>query len=145
MPNPHPFLTHFPIALLTVGFCFELAAVLRRGAEFSRFGWWNQLLGTIGLAATVVTGLLAEARTTIGPEAQHAFETHEQLAFFSATVFAILLFWRISCRTRLPEKNGRLFLLLFGAGIIALWAGAWYGGDIVYTFGVGVGGARGPG
>jgi uncharacterized membrane protein len=145
MPNPHPFFTHFPIALLTVGFFFDLAAWRRRGGEYARYGWWNQLLGTVGLAGTVVTGLLAEGRTLIGPGARQAFEAHEQLAFVSAGVFAILLFWRIASRTNVPEKHGWVFLLLYGCGIVALCAGALYGGEIVYHFGVGVSGVPGSG
>jgi uncharacterized membrane protein len=142
MPNPHPFLTHFPIALLLVGFIFDLASRRWTGGELARYGWWNQLLGTVGLAGTIVTGLLAEAGTVIPPDARSAFEVHEQLAFAAAAIFALLFFWRIASRTSLPGRNAWVFLLLYGAGIVVLCAGALYGGEIVYHFGVGV---RGPG
>jgi uncharacterized membrane protein len=145
MPNPHPFLTHFPIALLLFGFIFDLASRRWTDKEFARYGWWNQLLGTVGLAGTIVTGLLAEARTVIPPGARPSFEAHEQLAFASAAIFALLLFWRIASRTSIPPKNAWVFLLLYGVGIIVLCAGALYGGEIVYRFGVGVSGVRGPG
>lgn len=145
MPNPHPFFTHFPLALLTVGFFVDLAAVIGRKPDWSRYGWWNQVLGTIGLAGTVVTGLVAEAHVVINPEARSTFEIHEQLAFCSAALFAVLLFWRISSRAVVPRKHEVAFLLLYGAGIVALAAGALYGGEIVYTFGVGVRSIRGPG
>jgi uncharacterized membrane protein len=144
MPNPHPFLTHFPIALLVVGFFCDLAARRWTGGECSRYGWWNQLLGTAGLAGTIVTGLLAEARTVIPLEARPSFEAHEQFAFAAAAIFALLLFWRIASRTSVPAKNAWVFLLLYGAGIIVLCAGALYGGEIVYQFGIGVSGLRGP-
>ena len=145
MPNPHPFLTHFPIALLAVGFFFDLIGRYRAQGELSRYGWWNQLLGTAGLAATIVSGLLAEGTTVIGPEARRAFEAHEQIAFAAAVLFTLLLFWRIASRTAVPPKNGWVFLLLYGAGIIILCAGALYGGEMVYHLGVGVSGVRGPG
>jgi uncharacterized membrane protein len=31
-----------------------------------------------------------------------------------------------------------LFLVIFTGGVLAIWAGAWYGGEMVYRFGAGV-------
>jgi uncharacterized membrane protein len=138
MPNFHPFLIHFPIALLTLSLAAECAALAFGNNEFSRVGWWSQAAGTIALAGAAVTGVLAGDSVRIPVAAKPYLEMHQQIAFVAATVFAILLFWRIASRTRRPADHDALFLLVFAAGVIAMWAGAWYGGEMVYRFGTGV-------
>ena len=138
MPNLHPFLTHFPIALLSLSIVSECAARILNREEFSRVGWWTQLAGTIGLAAAAVTGTLAGQSVEVVPAGKPYLEMHQEIAFVTLTVFAILLFWRIASRTKRPPGHDMLFLVIFTGGVLALWAGAWYGGEMVYRFGAGV-------
>lgn len=138
MPNPHPFLVHFPIALLTMGFFFDLLAALRANNELERVGWWMQLTGTAGLALTVASGVLAGSTVVISQGAKEYFEIHEELAFFVASLFSLLLLWRIAQKSRVPQRYRLIYLGLFAIGIIAMLAGAWIGGEMVYRFAVGV-------
>jgi uncharacterized membrane protein len=138
MPNLHPFLTHFPIALLSLSIVCECAALLLNRDEFSRVGWWTQLAGTIGLAAAAVTGMLAGQSVGIAPAGKPYLEMHQEIALVASTVFAVLLFWRIASRTKRPPGHDMLFLVIFTGGVLAIWAGAWYGGEMVYRFGAGV-------
>jgi uncharacterized membrane protein len=138
MPNLHPFLTHFPIALLSLSFVFECAGILLKRDEFSRVGWWTQLAGTIGLAAAAGTGMLAGQSVVLAPAGREYLDVHQELAFVAATVFAVLLFWRIASGTKRPAGRDMLFLAIFAGGLLAIWAGAWYGGEMVYRFGAGV-------
>jgi uncharacterized membrane protein len=138
MPNIHPFLTHFPIALLSLSIVCEYAALFLKRDEFSTVGWWTQLAGTIGLAAAAGTGMLAGQSVEIPPAGKPYLEIHQELAFVAATAFAALLFWRIASKTKRPPRHDMLFLLIFTGGVLALWGGAWYGGEMVYRFGVGV-------
>ena len=139
MPNFHPLVVHFPIAILTVSILFDLMAKLLKREEFSRVGWWTQLAGSLGLGGAVISGLLAEKSINIPDAARGYFETHEQIAFLNAVIFAVLLLWRIGCRAKLPQRYQPVFFLIFLVGVIALWTGAWYGGEMVYRFGTGVG------
>jgi len=136
MTSVHPFLVHFPVALLTVAIGLEIVASLTGREELSRAGWWNQLAGSVGLAAAVVSGLFAEKAAQIGGGAKAIFEVHEQIAFAASALFALLLLWRIGSRTRIPRNYRLLYLLLFAAGVCLLLAGAWYGGELVFRFGV---------
>ena len=138
MPNFHPFLVHFPVALLTLSLLMEIAAVLRRAEELSRVGWWCQLWGTLGLAAGVATGLLAEKSIHVAPIVRPFIDRHKEFAFISMALFAALLLWRAGARGKLPPGYAGLFILLYAGGILVLWAGAWYGGEMVYRFGLGV-------
>jgi len=138
MPNIHPLLTHFPIALLSFALVAEWTARVFPREELTRAGWWTQAAGSIGLAAAAVTGMLAAGSVTIAPPGKACLDVHREIAFVACTIFAVLLFWRIASRTKLPAGRETAFLLLFTAGVLALWAGAWYGGEMVFRFGAGV-------
>jgi uncharacterized membrane protein len=139
MSSIHPVFVHFPVALLSISLLFELASLLRPSAEFTRAGWWLQLAGTAGILLSVATGLSARSGLNLSPEAVGYVENHEQIALIVAVVFSSLLFWRIANKAVLPKRGKALFLGLFGAGVALMWLGAWYGGELVYRFGAGVG------
>ena len=138
MPNGHPLVVHFPIALLSLAVVFEILARFVKPEEFSRMGWWLQLTGSIGLALAVTTGLFIKDTVAVSPLARPFLEAHEQMAFAASGIFALLLFWRIASKTRVPEKYALLYIILLAAGVAVLWSGAWYGGEMVYRFGVGL-------
>lgn len=138
MTNLHPIFVHFPFALLVVAFFLEIAAILFKRDDFSGAAWWNQILGTIGLAGAVASGLLAAQTVTMEGPARAVFDTHQQIAFLAAASFAGLLFWRISAKGKIPRKPRHLFLVLLAAAVLLMAAGAWLGGDLVYRHGVGV-------
>ena len=117
---------------------FDLATAIWEDGSLQRVGWWIQLTGILGLAGTTVTGLIAKGRVAILPEARSTLESHEQIAFALVSLATILILWKISSRLRLPEKGRWVYLSLNAGLVVLLWIGASYGGELVYTFGVGV-------
>ena len=138
MPNIHPVLTHFPIVLLTLSLLFDGLGALLRRADLERIGSWAQLLGIAALAVTIGTGLAARNGQTIGAEAVDVIQMHQEIAFAVVAIASLLLLWRIAGRLRLPDKHRSIYLLLSLAMVTLLWVGAWYGGKLVYEFGIGV-------
>jgi uncharacterized membrane protein len=138
MPPLHPVLVHFPIGILVLSILFECFGVITKRAEVSRFGWWAQLGGSLGLLIAVLTGLLAKRSTSIGSPAQSIFENHEQFAFLTSAIFAVLLLWRIAGKGKLPDYAPRAYLCLFAIGVATLLVTAWFGGELVFRFGTGV-------
>jgi uncharacterized membrane protein len=138
MSNLHPVFVHFPFALLLVALLLEIAAIFFKRDEFSGAAWWNQILGTIGLACAVASGLLAAQNVQMDAPARALFDTHQQIAFLSAASFAGLLFWRLSAKGKIPGHQRHLFLVLFAAAVLLMAAGAWLGGELVYRHAVGV-------
>jgi uncharacterized membrane protein len=138
MSNIHPIFVHFPIALLSLSLVFEVLFLLRTEIEFSRVGWWLHMTGTLGLLLSVATGLraLSEVRLTLG--AADIIEYHQQIALLVTGLFTGLLLWRIGLRTTLPQNGRAMYLAAYSAGLILMWLGAWYGGELVYRHGVGV-------
>ena len=138
MPNLHPLIIHFPIALLLVAAVLELIAAWGKKPEFSRAGWWNQIAGTAGLLLAVASGLFAESTARIGEDARELFERHEQIAFAATALFALLFFWRMASRGQMPSRGRWLFLVCLAAGAGLLLAGAFTGGELVYRHGLGL-------
>lgn len=138
MSSLHPVFVHFPVALLTVSFAFELLSLARRSEEFSRFAWWLHMLGTAGVLLSVATGLAARAGSMLPPAAIPTAENHEQLALLVAATMSVLVMWRIGTRTTLPARGRWAYIAGFGVGVVLMWVGAWYGGELVYRYGVGI-------
>ncbi|MEO8168948.1 MAG: DUF2231 domain-containing protein [bacterium] len=138
MPNVHPLLVHLPIALLTFSFFFDLVGVVSGRPNIVKVGWWTMVVGVLGAAAAVISGLIAEKTVSISASATEHFQTHQQMAFLVAGIYAALILWRTANRGEIPTKLKWAFLGIAAIGVAALWTGAWYGGEMVYRFGVGV-------
>jgi uncharacterized membrane protein len=135
----HPFLVHFPIALLTVCLFCELGAVWFKKPDWSQVGWWFQLLGTLGVICAALSGVVAEGFAGQALlRAADTFELHEQLAFAASAIFSLLMFFRFASRRTIPPAWPRLYLAALGAGVALLLATGWLGGELVFRYGVGV-------
>ena len=140
MPPLHPILVHFPIGIILLSFIVELIARVTKRGEISRLAWWTQLAGGIALAGALGSGLISVRSLAIAESARAVFDTHQQLAFLTAACMAILLLWRFSRRGVLPSDAPAAYLLLYAFCVLALLTTGWFGGELVYGHGVGVGG-----
>ncbi len=138
MPNLHPLLVHLPIALLTCSFLLDVMGILLKNQDLQKSGWWTLVCGMVGLIAAIVTGLQAKGSVYIDASAAEHFQTHEQIGFFLAATYSMLCLWRIANRTNLPRKAEWAFVAIALLGVVGVWIGAWYGGELVYHFGIGV-------
>lgn len=134
----HPMLVHFPIALLTTGWLFDLLAVWRQDERLRESGWYLSITGLLSAGAAVVTGHFAEEAVEHSGIPKPAIEIHEELTFVAAGIFAALVAWRFAMRMGLmPEK--RVLVLVVGAvGLLVLFVASYFGGDLVYRYGAGV-------
>ncbi len=138
MPNVHPIIVHFPIAILALALLFDLMGLYTHSDAMERAGWWSQVAGTVCLVAAVISGLIGRGGVLIPAAAQGTFDTHQQIAFVAATGSGFLLLWRMANRTRLPGRYPALFLWLMASIVVIIWVGSYYGGELVFRFGVGV-------
>jgi len=138
MPDLHPFFVHFPIALLTVSLILELWGSYKRFPELNRAGWWTQLLGSIGILLAVVSGLVTGNEAELTSGAQGALDLHHQMTFASTAVFTVLLLWRVSAKTEVPQRARTAYLFLLAMGVVLLIVGSWAGGVLVFEHGIGV-------
>jgi uncharacterized membrane protein len=137
-PNPHPLVVHFPIALLMASVFFDMVAYWSRKEAFEKAAKWNLAFGVLTGIAAVVSGVLAEASVPQFPVIHETVERHETLAFVTLGVFAILFLWRFLRNGKFFARWRAFYLALAAIGIFILGATAYYGGELVYKFGVGM-------
>ena len=148
LPNLHPAVVHFPIALLVTAAVLDLLALAVR-----RQRWWLDrtavllyLAGAAGAGATYLTGRQAEdSLINVPPSvqpliAQHADWALRTLLFFALLALArIFLLWFSSRHQRPLATPVRLVALALGAvGVWLLVETADRGGALVYRHRVAV-------
>lgn len=138
-PNIHPILVHFAYALaMTSAFSLIVSSF------FAKDGWrdtlrhagdWMLFFAALAIVATVAAGFQAYYSVAHDGPSHAAMTTHRNWAVPSAGAVLALAVWRYMKRA---GKPGPLFalLLLVAAGFLTVTA--WWGGRLVYGYGLGV-------
>ena len=152
----HPATVHFPIALLLLGSLLALIHLFRRPAADLRLAIWLLLgLGWLGGAVAVLTGLLAQV--DLPPDAPYraVLNLHIGTGLAVLLLYGFLLYrgwlYRGAKAQKARQKRGDPTADLLddaGArgwiaavvvlGALLIVATGWYGGQLVYQFGVNV-------
>ncbi|MCM8812173.1 MAG: DUF2231 domain-containing protein [Candidatus Omnitrophica bacterium] len=137
MENLHPVFVHFPVALLLTSCGIEAAALALKRSAWHRVSIWNLALGTIGAAAAVVTGRMAQETAKHTFEIHQVMSLHEKLGYVVLGLCSAVLAWRLLRKDRLKTAYRWLAwgLLLAACGVMVF--SAHLGGRLVYEFGVG--------
>lgn len=140
LPNLHPMLVHFSVALLSVAtFLFVAIECLKDGKiprQMLIVARWNLWMGSLISVLTMVTGLNAFATVSHTALSHQAMLVHKTWAQTIAWLFLALAFWQNFTYHHKPMR------ILFLLGLITSWfvllIAAHHGGKLVYTYGVGV-------
>lgn len=137
LQNIHPLVVHFPIAFLIGSALFYLLAMLSSREAMATTAFFLLILGTLGAAAAVGTGIYAEPTVILAPSVRgHLLEKHEDLMIMTLCVSAVLAIWSIIARP-FPKKGRALFMLLLFALLGVMSVGADYGARMVYDYNAG--------
>lgn len=138
-PNIHPMLVHFAYALtVTATICYLLASftfaskwskTLRPAAD------WMLAFGAVAIIATIAAGFQAYYSVDHDTPSHAAMTTHRNWAVPSGTAVLLLALWRWLSREKLPSLPFKALMLV---AALSLSVTAWWGGNIVYNFGLGV-------
>lgn len=138
-PNVHPILVHFAYALSITAF------VSYALASFAPSGKWRETLrpaadwmlafAALAIVATIAAGFQAYYSVNHDAPSHAAMTTHRNWAVPSGTAILLLALWR--WRTRAKTASA-IFITLLAAAALSLTATAWWGGKIVYGYGLGV-------
>ncbi len=141
----HPKLVQFPLVLLLAGLAFDAVGLGRRDR---RFHWAAAILsaaGTVFLLVAFVCGIYAEIWAGRAGVPQDPIEWHEFLANVASWGFVILTAWRLLIGSG-GGRGRRTQLAVYtvvGLGFYALLvATAYFGGQLVFTYGAAVVGGR---
>jgi uncharacterized membrane protein len=137
-PRLHAALNDLPIGLLLAAVLFDLLAVVTKRPSFRQVGVWTMLVGAIGGAVAVLSGLQAEEDISHGDAVHRVMETHEQLGLITLGVFGVLTLWRIVRERRMEARERALSLVLSIVGVGFLVATGVYGGKLVFEHAAGI-------
>jgi len=138
-PNIHPILVHFTYALsLSALIMYLLGRALpvgerRKGADIAAD--WMLALASIAILGTIAAGFYAYYTVAHDGPSHAAMTTHRNWAVPTGAAILILAAWRFFTRQKAPKV---LFLSLFTLAALSLSVTAWWGGNIVYKYGLGV-------
>jgi len=141
LPNIHPLIVHFPVALLIIALLFDGSRLVFKKPEWlakaavSLYG-----IGTIGLAAAFFSGRHAVETVHITGDASVTVASHEDWALYTLIFFLIFTSSRIWTWYRDLEKSrivlaGSILLGITGSAL--LWQTAELGAQMVYKHGIG--------
>lgn len=136
----HPMIVHFPIALLIVGFLFEIAGAITKRESFTQTGFYLLILGALGVIAAFITGSQAGSGITEEGALKQALENHEEAATLTIWIVSIAVAFRIAL-VLLKKFKGVLkmvSLALFLIAVLAIARTGYYGGELVYKHAAGV-------
>jgi len=120
----HPLLTDVPIGGLTIALALDLLGIAGPGAN------WATLLGFGGLIAAAIAGFV-DMDETDGKARQYA-GVHASLMLVAMTFYLYSVLVRFGYVPGTPYQAATLTAAL---GYAFLFAGAYIGGDLVFTFG----------
>ncbi|MEK7237327.1 MAG: DUF2231 domain-containing protein [Nitrospirota bacterium] len=134
----HPIVVHFPIALLCASVAFDALAPRWPMGGLRETSLYTLLAGVMSAALAVVTGGMEEdlAKRAGAPEA--VLELHESLGTVTLVIFVALLGLRLAMQWGWLKDIRSLTLGLGAIGIVILALTGYWGGDLVYTYGIGV-------
>jgi uncharacterized membrane protein len=137
-PRLHAALNDLPIGLLLAAVLFDLLALATRRQSFRQVSFWALVLGAVGGAAAVLSGLQAEEKISHGDAVHRVMETHELLGFVTLGIFGVLAVWRLVRESRMSSFERILGVILSLAGAGTLVATGVYGGRLVFDHAAGI-------
>jgi uncharacterized membrane protein len=142
VPNWHPVLVHFTVALLIVAPLLFFAATWLPTESAARqrllaAARCNLLLGFLITLGTIAAGWYAASTVTHDDTAHAAMLTHRNLALITVAAYAPFVLWTLT-RSHTGRSHGLMFAVLLLLPAASLTLTAWRGGELVYVHGLGV-------
>ncbi len=137
-PRLHAALNDLPIALLLAAVLFDVLALATRRQSFRQVSFWTLVVGAVGGAAAVLSGLQAEEHISHGDAVHRVMETHESLGLITLGIFGVLALWRLLRESRMSSVERTLSVIVSIAGAGVLFATGLYGGRLVFDHAAGV-------
>ena len=146
LPNLHPLVVHFPIALLPAAALVDLLGLLAPKRRTLRdTATWLYLAGTAFTLLAYFSGRSGVDAMTLTPVVEPLVNAHENWAFRTTWFFAFFSSLRLAVSYIFPPKPVILLMAftLAAVGLVMLVETAGHGSVLVYQHGLGVRGAFG--
>ena len=136
--NLHPLFVHFPIALLLSYVALDWAGRIWKDRAFTQAAWYTLLLGLAGTLVTVITGLLVARGLPADSPALTTLNLHKSIGIATFVVFGLQAVCYARNRGMYTRGKQALHTVIQLIGVALLVTTGYFGGELVYTFGVGV-------
>ena len=136
----HPFIVHFPLALLTVGFFCDAAGILFRRDHLLHTGYLLLVLGAVSAIAASLTGNAAEETAARIPGIAAALERHESISTAATWLAVVLALLRTHLILKQKFSGTVRFVYLAGVAATAVLVAlsGYTGGRMTYEYGPGI-------
>ena len=138
MPNLHPMIIHFPIALIFVVAICDLIGIMSGKRSLIQTANIISVFAALGAIAAVTTGLLAEDSAWLSETAHEIMETHEMFGFIFLGLIIVTAIFRLAIGDKIYDRFKWIGLILALVGSSIVSYGGYLGGEMVYTHGAGV-------
>jgi uncharacterized membrane protein len=149
-PTIHPMVLHFPIVLLYLTACVDLAALVLPDHDrfLQRVGFWTLTLAAAATIAAMAAGVVSEQSVRLTPPYSALLETHQHFAMLTGlceggawlvrlgSPFSAAQGWTVLGRGRGRGTWASTALVVAAAVCVTLTASI--GGRLVYDGGAGV-------
>jgi uncharacterized membrane protein len=137
LQNIHPLVVHFPIALLCAAALMYWLGFFARRESWQWSGLWTLILGVLGAAVAVASGIYAAPGVMLAPSVKTALLTyHKRIMIAVLILSAVLALWALAARP-MPARGRGAFLALLVLVVALIAKGADYGGRMVYDYNAG--------
>ncbi len=132
----HAVLSDFPLVLLGTSLLWDAVGIWRGESVWWAISFWNIALGLAAAAAAAIAGMVDYAAIEQHDAAAGTANRHMLLMFAAMLPYIISLVIRGG---PVPPVGGAgiAALLLEGVGLLLLTIGGWYGGHLVFHYGIG--------
>lgn len=141
IPNLHPLMVHFPIALVTVSAFFHVVAIATSGKHFSRnfviLAHTLLWLSALSALPAVFLGWQAYNSVTHDDASHAAMLIHRNWALGTSVVLIILASLDV-WRNKIDSAPAWWFVVAVIGALSMVAITAWHGGELVYRHGLGV-------
>ena len=132
-------LVHFPIAIIAVGFLFDLLALLfKKELWLSKAGYWLEIIGMAGAVLAYTSGYFftspMECEAGIIREKHEYFATATLICIMVATLFRIIMAWLNKETTAIKYLSLALFFIAF----VLVSITGYLGGTLVIDYMIGL-------
>ncbi|MDB6028999.1 MAG: hypothetical protein JWM68_5222 [Verrucomicrobiales bacterium] len=142
LPPLHPALVHFPIALVTISFVFDLLGRMFHRRSFHSAGWWTLCAAAITGLITIPLGYFDMNRAALDESTHEVVDIHLKIGWMVLIAVAGLTLWRWWIRLQAERVPGGGYLAAAALAMCLTLFQGWYGGEMVYSHGAGVAAAE---
>jgi len=135
----HPIIVHFPIALISLAYLYQIITVIKPDAVPQHLNLWILIPAAISTLPAVITGEKAEESVTeLCAEAHETIENHE--LFANITTWGILALtgvWiYITLQGHAGQRVQRLLLAFLTLIFISVCITGYLGGELVHFWNI---------